>query len=75
MIKWFDNHNNSSVAVQCLHTSLYFCSVLASLASQASTVALLVCRVVSRWVRSAGGNEERLLSWANKIENKLIYLT
>ena len=45
-------------------TSLYFCSVLASLVSQASTVALLLCRVVSRGVRSARGRVARLLIWA-----------
>lgn len=54
-----------------LPTSLYFCSVLASLVSQVSTVALLLCRVVSRWVRSAGGNEARLLSWANKAGTRI----
>lgn len=53
------------MCVWCLHTSLYFCSVLASLVSHVSTVTLLLCRVVSRWVRSAGGREVRLLSWAD----------
>lgn len=56
--------------VPCLHTSLYFCSVLASLVSQASTVALLLCRVVSRWERSAGGSDDRLLNWPNKAEDR-----
>lgn len=68
-----------TVDIQCacvivmwhLHTSLYFCSVLASLVSQASTVALLLCRVVSRWVRSADGSEARLLSWANRAGSRI----
>lgn len=53
-------------SVSCLHTSLYFWSVLASLVSQASTVVLLLWRVVSRCERSVGGNEDRLLNWANR---------
>lgn len=54
-----------------IHTSLYFCNVLASLASQASTVALLLWSVVSLWVRSAGGKELRLLSWADQNRSKI----
>lgn len=45
----------------CL-TSLYFCSVLASLVSHASTVALLLRRAGSRSCRSAGGSVARLVS-------------
>lgn len=44
--------------------------MLASLVSQASTVALLLSRVVSRCERSAGGSEDRLLIWANKAEDR-----
>lgn len=47
--------------VQCL-TSLYFCSVLASLVSHVSTVALLLRRAGSRSCRSAGGSVARLVS-------------
>lgn len=49
----------------CL-TSLYFCSVLASRVSHASTVALLLRRAGSRSCRSAGGNVARLVSWAGE---------
>lgn len=47
-------------------TSLYFCSVLASLVSHASTVFFLLRRAGSRSCRSAGGSVARLASWAEK---------
>lgn len=47
-------------------TSLYFCSVLASLVSHASTVARLLRRVGSLSCRSAGGSVARLVSWAGE---------
>lgn len=48
----------------CVSTSLYFCRVLASRVSQASTVALLLSRLGSRSCRSAGGSVARLDNWA-----------
>lgn len=52
-------------AYLCL-TSLYFCSVLASLVSHASTVALLLRRAGSRSCLSAGGSVAKLVSWAEE---------
>lgn len=50
------------VCVCSCHTNLYFCSVLASLVSHDSTVALLLRRAGSRSCLSAGGSVARLVS-------------
>lgn len=64
--KFYDSLNREHLCViyVCMFafTSLYFCRVLASLVSQASTVALLLRRLGSRSCLSAGGSVARLES-------------
>lgn len=57
----------SKMRIMWIHcTCLYFCKVLASRVSQASSVDFLLCRPDSLWTRSAGGRLAKLLNWATQ---------
>lgn len=56
--------STTDMCIMC--TCLYFCKVLASRVSQASSVDFLLCRPDSLWTRSAGGRLAKLLNWATQ---------